>query len=159
MKESVAPVLFLFINYMVLQTHLRNQKLSLRRISSKYPRKYHCLLKNRYIRFFFYKLIFVMCASQNVTAHCIAPPIFVFPEYVLSPTTLCKWNIKPKTVYNLFILMCSKNISTYLPSWRRYTFLSHLTTKSKISVRWIKKLVAATYCVYVFLQRLLNLHS
>ena len=37
---------------------------------------------------FLYKLIFAMCASQNVTAHCIAPPIFVFPEYVLSPTTL-----------------------------------------------------------------------
>ena len=36
---------------------------------------------------------------------------------------------------------------TNFPPWRRYTFLSHLTTKSKISVRWIKKLVAATFCV------------
>ena len=39
---------------------------------------------------------------------------------------------------------------------RRYTFLSHLTTKSKISVRWIKKLVAATYVVYQFLQSTFN---
>ena len=41
--------------------------------------------------------------------------------------------------------MCVFKIySTHLPYWRRYTFLSHLATKSKISVRWIKKLVAAT---------------
>ena len=37
---------------------------------------------------------------------------------------------------------------------RRYTFLSHLTTKSKISVRWIKKLVAATYGVCMFIHKL-----
>ncbi len=37
-----------------------------------------------------------------------------------------------------------KNSPTHSPSLRRYTFLSHLTTKSKISVRWIKKPVAAT---------------
>ena len=37
-----------------------------------------------------------------------------------------------------------KIFSTQFPSWRRYTFLSHLATKSKISARWIKKLVAAT---------------
>ena len=40
------------------------------------------------------------------------------------------------------------------PSLRRYTFLSHLTTKSKISVRWIKKLVAATYGVCMFIHKL-----
>ena len=40
--------------------------------------------------------------------------------------------------------MFSKICSIHFPSWRWYTFLSHLTTKSKISVRWIKKLVAAT---------------
>ncbi len=32
----------------------------------------------------------------------------------------------------------SKICSIHFPSWRRYTFLSHLTTKSKISVRWKK---------------------
>ena len=39
------------------------------------------------------------------------------------------------------------------PSWRRYTFLSHLTTKLKIYARWIKKLVAATYGVSVLSQK------
>ncbi len=39
---------------------------------------------------------------------------------------------------------------------RRYTFLSNLTTKSKISVRWIKKLVTATYGVCQFLQSTSN---
>ena len=47
-----------------------------------------------------------------------------------------------------------KICSIHYPSWRRYTFLSHLTTKSKISVRWIKKLVAATYGVYIFIHKL-----
>ena len=93
---------------------------------------------------FLYKLIFAMCASQNVTAHHIAPPIFVYIKYVLLPTTLYFSNIEPK-IY-----------STHFLPWRRYTFLSHLTTKSKISVRWIKKLVAATYGVCQFLQSTSN---
>ena len=42
----------------------------------------------------------------------------------------------------------SKTCSIHYPSWRRYTFLSHLTTKSKISVRWIKKPVAVTCGVH-----------
>ena len=45
-----------------------------------------------------------------------------------------------------------QNFFTHSPSLRRYTFLSHLTTKSEISVRWIKKLVAATCCVCNFIQ-------
>ena len=52
-----------------------------------------------------------------------------------------------------------KTSSFHYPSWRRYTFLSHLTTKSKISVRWIKKLVAVTGGVDVFTQKILYLHS
>ena len=55
--------------------------------------------------------------------------------------------------------MFSKIYSTHFPSWRRYTFLSHLTTKSKISVRWIKKLVAVTGGVYIFIHKLLPEHS
>ncbi len=56
--------------------------------------------------------------------------------------------------------MCVFKIySSYLPSWRRYTFLYHLTTKSKISVRWIKKLVAATFRAYVFIHILLYKHK
>ena len=38
------------------------------------------------------------------------------------------------------------------PYLRRYTFLSHLTMKSKISVRCIKKMVAATSCVCNIIQ-------
>ena len=53
--------------------------------------------------------------------------------------------------------MCIFKISSiYFPSWRRYTFLSHLTTKSKISTSPVKKLVAATYGVYQFLQSTFN---
>ena len=56
---------------------------------------------------------------------------------------------------------CANKISHQKPhpSWRRYTFLSHLTTKSKISVRWIKKLVAATYGVYIFIHKSSLSHS
>ena len=59
------------------------------------------------------------------------------------------------TIYtSISALHVSYISSTHSPSLRRYTFLSHLTTKSKISVRWIKKLVAATYGVYIFIHKL-----
>ena len=54
-------------------------------------------------------------------------------------------NTYPKDVF-------IKSYFIHSPPWRRYTFLSHLTTKSKISVRWIKKLVAATFCVQEIIQ-------
>ena len=51
----------------------------------------------------------------------------------------------PNTIATtIFAKQPSQNPSTNAPFWRRYTFLSHLKTKSQISVRWIKKLVAAT---------------
>ena len=43
----------------------------------------------------------------------------------------------------MYIKYRTKNPYNFL-SWRRYAFLSHLTTKSQISVRWIKKPVAVT---------------
>ena len=46
-----------------------------------------------------YKNIFALYVSQNVTAHYIAPPIFVYMEYVSLPTTLCIYNIEPQTLY------------------------------------------------------------
>ena len=54
-------------------------------------------------------------------------------------------NTYPKDVF-------IKSYFIHSPYLRRYTFLSHLTTKSKISVRWIKKLVAATFCVQEIIQ-------
>lgn len=42
-----------------------------------------------------------MCVSQNVTAHYVAPPIFEFLEYVSPPTTLCQYNISPKSYPNI----------------------------------------------------------
>ena len=62
---------------------------------------------------------------------------------------------KPKPPYHFQTYIrnaYSRNISHHFPYWRRYTFLSHLTKKSKISVRWIKKLVAATDGVYASIQ-------
>ena len=41
-----------------------------------------------------------MWVRSVVTAHCIAPPYIVPIKFTNTPTTLCKWNIKPKTVYN-----------------------------------------------------------
>ena len=85
-----------------------------------------------------------ICHSNNLQPHqqrCV---------YKISPQ-------KPHTIYKLiFALHVSYISSTHSPSWRRYTFLSHLTTKSKISVRWIKKLVAATcgVCVSIHLYNL-----
>ena len=37
-----------------------------------------------------FRPIFALYVFQNVTAHYIAPPIFVYVEYVLLPTTLCR---------------------------------------------------------------------
>ena len=58
---------------------------------------------------------------------------------------------KPKiqTIFK-FIYHCRfpKIFSIHFRYWRRYTFLSHLWAKSKISARWIKKLVAFTDGVY-----------
>ena len=82
-----------------------------------------------------YSYMFIYTA---VTSHHIATPIFVYIKYILLPTTLC--------LNNIFTIPHT--------SLRRYTFLSHLTTKSKISVRWIKKLVAATFGVCMFIHKL-----
>ena len=57
------------------------------------------------------------------------------------PTTVSQENIETKTQTNFYInhhFVFSKIYSIHFPFWRRYTFLSHLTTKSKISVRWKK---------------------
>ena len=62
----------------------------------------------------------------------------------------------PKPIFEICVFKIS---SIFSQPWRRYTFLSHLATKSKISVRWIKKLVAATGGVDVFTQKILYLHS
>ena len=72
-----------------------------------------------------------ICRSYNLQPHqqrcayTISPshitPIIIY-QFTTPPTTMC--------LYNIFTIP-----HTYL---RRYTFLSHLTTKSKISVRWIK---------------------
>ena len=87
----------------------------------------------------------------------------VAPGTVCPPAHFCAHRICISTNNALFIKNQNKNsiqfrntypkdvfIKSYFihsPYLRRYTFLSHLTTKSKISVRWIKKLVAATFCV------------
>ena len=49
-----------------------------------------------------FRPIFALYVFQNVTAHYVAPPIFVYAEYVLLPTTLCLYNIEPKLhiIYN-----------------------------------------------------------
>ena len=49
----------------------------------------------------------------------------------LSPAFATSYIFKPLSRKGL-------QISQHSPSWRRYTFLSHFTTKSQISVRWIK---------------------
>ena len=53
------------------------------------------------------------------------------------------------TTTDVFIKYLPKTFSQHSPSWRRYTFLSHLRAKSQISARWIKKLVAVTDGVYL----------
>ena len=59
---------------------------------------------------------------------------------------------QPYTILPIFAMRTPEIFSPHSPFLRRYTFLSHLTTKSKISVRWIKKLVAATDGVYASIQ-------
>ncbi len=56
-----------------------------------------CVCKNiKHKPFPIYKHTFALSVSQNVTAGYIPPPIFVYIEYVLPPTTLCQYNISPK---------------------------------------------------------------
>ena len=69
------------------------------------------------------------------------------------------YNPKPHTIYKQIFAMYILKFPHHFPFWRRYTFLSHLTTKSKISIRWIKKPVAVTDGVYIFIHKLLPEHS
>ena len=90
--------------------------------------------------------------------------------HIYSPQTpvlsVTAGSVNPAAIYHAFAIFtlhkprCVHKISPPKPhpSWRRYTFLSHLTTKSKISVRWIKKLVAATCGVCVSIHKLLPSH-
>ena len=58
-------------------------------------------------------------------------------------------NPKPTTFFkSIHHCRFPKIFSIHFRYWRRYTFLSHLWAKSKISARWIKKLVAFTDGVY-----------
>ena len=46
-------------------------------------------------------LFVIVCVYVRIrsgTALCVLPPIFVYAEYVLLPTTLCQYNISPKSV-------------------------------------------------------------
>ena len=61
--------------------------------------------------------------------------------YIISPQTSNHFSTNPS-------LCVSKIYSIHSPSWRRYPFSSHITTKSKISTSPVKKLVAATDDVY-----------
>ena len=85
---------------------------------------------------------------------------------------LCLWNMyrhQQRCVHKIFhtnpnkfihlSFYFFKPISTHYPPWRRYTFLSHLTTKSKISARWIKKLVAVTSGVYESIQLYVHVYA
>ena len=97
--------------------------------------------------------IIVRLPERNGALHCAAH----FCVYVICATTnnVEQKNIETKTQTNFYInnhFVFSKIYSIHFPFWRRYTFLSHLTTKSKISVRWIKKLVAATHGVYLIIK-------
>ena len=81
-----------------------------------------------------------MPVFASVTAGSCESRRHICRSYILHPhQQRCAYTISPQKPH---------------PSLRRYTFLSHLTTKSKISVRWIKKLVAATYGVCMFIHKL-----
>ena len=82
-------------------------------------------------------------SSRHISRPCDLQPHQQRWLHTISPP-------KPHTIYKHFFARCV--VLSIFPSWRRYTFLSHLTTKSKISVRWIKKLVAVTGGVYTSIQ-------
>ena len=95
---------------------------------------------------------FIHSQSRRSAWHCVSwchicNLIFEETEQQRCVYKISKPNLKSKI--NPSIIVC---LPKYFPpnflSWRRYTFLSHLATKSKISVRWIKKLVAVTGGVY-----------
>ena len=82
-----------------------------------------------------------MCPPAHFCAHriCISTNNALFIKNQ-NKNSIQFRNTYPKDVF-------IKSYFIHSPYLRRYTFLSHLTTESKISVRWIKKLVAATFCV------------
>ena len=57
-----------------------------------------------------------MCVPQNVTAHHIAPPIFVHIKYVSTSTTVFRYNIEPETIIHIPpIIMLSKIFPSIFP--------------------------------------------
>ena len=74
-----------------------------------------------------------MCPPAHFCAHriCISTNNALFIKNQ-NKNSIQFRNTYPKDVF-------IKSYFIHSPHWRRYTFLSHLTTKSKISVRWIKK--------------------
>ena len=71
----------------------------------------------------------------SVTAGHIPPPYMSFVQFTPPPTMLCLYNITPKT-------------SSLMAAIHLFT---RSVTKSKISTSPVKKLVAATFGVYMFI--------
>ena len=139
----VAP----YLTFVVITTY--NQRC----VFKIYPQKYHLQIFSAPIN---YLNVYIRNRIRSATVLWILAPYITTVWLTTPPTTLCRKNIEPKNpiqFINISSLCTSPKISPFhFPYWWRYTFLSHLTTKSKISVRWIKKLVAATDGVYASIQ-------
>ena len=111
---------------------------------------------------FFVFINFMILQTQDVAAgiryderrNDVLPPIFVYMEYVLLSTTLCIYkicnrnpvqfiNISSLNTFTIFLLPFSILAAIHL--------FTRSVTKSKISTSPVKKLVAATSGVYMFI--------
>ena len=86
-----------------------------------------------------------MHVFASVTAGTVCPAAIYVVRTIYNPTN--------NAVFKQYL---PKKPHPYL---RRYTFLSHLTTKSKISTSPAKKQVAATCGVCMFIHKLSPSHS
>ena len=83
----------------------------------------------------YFTIIYISKHSRSATVLWILAPYITPVQFTTPPTTLCIYNIETKTpiqfphLYSQYVFI--KTHSTNFPSWRRYTFLSHLATKLK----------------------------
>ena len=111
-----------------------------------------------YLKFCIYFRIVYACVRIRNGRHCVSCRHIcrlynLHPHQQRCAYTISSPTLKPKKLPHPSLCVF-KIFHAHHPCWRRYTFLSHLTTKSKISVRWIKKLVAATCGVCMFIHKL-----
>ena len=111
---------------------------------------------------FFVFINFMILQTQDVAAgiryderrNYVLPPIFVYMEYVLLSTTLCIYKICNRNPVQFINISSLNTFAIFLLPFSILAAIHLFTrsvTKSQISTSPVKKLVAATSGVYMFI--------